>query len=201
VLEQYTEGWRGRSLSGISPVEYALSREGWMNNVELEWLSNTARSLKPGAVWLEVGSWFGRSWSCVGLSLPKSSTIIAVDTFLGERDEPLKWVQERGSAMHYFTMTHEDVRKERPDLYSLILAMRSTDAARFIADRFCDVIFIDGDHSTEAVRADIAAWKPKLKNGGLMCGHDAYDPAVKEGLRGFDWRSESKTTGSIWYLK
>ena len=33
-------------------------------------------------------------------------------------------------------------------------------------------IFIDGDHSYEAVRADLAAWEPKLVPGGILAGHD-----------------------------
>lgn len=184
----------------MSPVEFAQTVEGWMNELELMWLSRTASSLKPGAVWLEVGTWMGRSWSCAALSLPADSTIIAVDTFLGENAEPLQWVREHGSAMSRFMQTHEVVREKRPDLLSQILAVRSTEAARLVPDGLCDVVFIDGDHRTEFVKSDIKAWRPKLKPGGILCGHDFSDQNVVNGLKGHHYRNNQKTMGSIWCL-
>ena len=35
-----------------------------------------------------------------------------------------------------------------------------------------DFIFIDGDHSYEACKADIAAWAPYARRGGVMAFHD-----------------------------
>jgi predicted O-methyltransferase YrrM len=44
-------------------------------------------------------------------------------------------------------------------------------AARF-DDASLDAVFIDADHSEEAVTRDIAAWLPKVKRGGVIAGHD-----------------------------
>ena len=35
-----------------------------------------------------------------------------------------------------------------------------------------DVVYIDADHSEVAVRADIAAWRERVRPGGWICGHD-----------------------------
>lgn len=35
-----------------------------------------------------------------------------------------------------------------------------------------DFLFIDGDHRFEAVYRDLSNWVPKVRSGGLVCGHD-----------------------------
>jgi hypothetical protein len=69
-----------------------------------------------------------------------------------------------------------------------ILPFRSLVAAGKVPDGSMDFVFIDADHSYEAVKKDIKAWLPKLKPGGLLCGHDyenhitdlGVKPAVEE---------------------
>lgn len=53
-----------------------------------------------------------------------------------------------------------------------IIRKASIEAAKDIDDGSLDFVFIDADHSYEGCRADIAAWMPKIKAGGLLCGHD-----------------------------
>ena len=62
-----------------------------------------------------------------------------------------------------------------------------------------DFVFIDGDHSTEAVTADIEAWLPKLKPDGVLAGHDAARESVRSGVRsrlGKKWHR----IGSSWIM-
>lgn len=171
-----------------------------MRHNELAWLADTAAQLKPGAIWLEIGTWFGRSWTCVALSLPADSTMVAVDTFRGEVAEPLKYVTQHGPVLEPFIQAHESLRRHRADLRSAVFAMHSSDAARLVLDGVCDVIFVDGDHRTEQVIDDITAWRVKLKPAGLMCGHDGDDPAVIEALKGLAYSMDPSLRGSIWVL-
>lgn len=50
----------------------------------------------------------------------------------------------------------------------------SIDASFDFADGEVDVVYIDALHRYDAVKADITAWFPVVKNGGWLCGHD-YD--------------------------
>jgi len=52
----------------------------------------------------------------------------------------------------------------------------SADAAGEVADGVCDFVFIDGDHTYGGVCEDIAMWKPKVRPGGVLCGHDYGNP-------------------------
>jgi predicted O-methyltransferase YrrM len=52
------------------------------------------------------------------------------------------------------------------------LKLTSLDASGKFADASLDFVYLDGDHQTEAVVADIDAWKPKVRSGGILAGHD-----------------------------
>ncbi len=54
----------------------------------------------------------------------------------------------------------------------MLMRHDSLKAARRVADASLDFVFIDADHTYKSVRADLAAWAPKVKPGGLLCGHD-----------------------------
>ncbi|HRH68806.1 MAG TPA: class I SAM-dependent methyltransferase [Flavobacteriales bacterium] len=47
------------------------------------------------------------------------------------------------------------------------------------ADGQLDFVYIDANHRYEAVMADIRAWWPKVKAGGILGGHDYYDLSSK----------------------
>lgn len=56
--------------------------------------------------------------------------------------------------------------------YVTTLVGATNDIATIIADESADFIFIDADHRYTHIRNDILNWYPKLKRGGLICGHD-----------------------------
>ena len=152
-------------------VERAAQISGYMSINELNWLVAKAASLEPGARWVEVGVLSGRSFLAVALSLPRESTLIAIDVNLG--------MQVR--AGQRFFDTYQEVAYERTDLNFIMFKMTSIEAAGNIPDQSCDVVFIDADHTEDAVREDISVWEDKVAAGGLMCGHD-YQQEIYPGL-------------------
>jgi DNA-binding Lrp family transcriptional regulator len=60
-----------------------------------------------------------------------------------------------------------------------ILRMTSEEATRMFApwesaveEGSLDFVFLDADHSYAGIAADIQLWAPKVRSGGLLCGHD-----------------------------
>ena len=56
------------------------------------------------------------------------------------------------------------------------------------AEGSLDFVFIDGNHSYEFVREDIASWFPIIKRNGLFSGHDYGNeefPGVKRAVDEF----------------
>ena len=71
-----------------------------------------------------------------------------------------------------------------------ILRGESVAMAALVPDGELDFVFLDGDHSLAGMTADLAAWTPKLRDGGILCGHDLDNPdypgfRVREAVEAF----------------
>lgn len=69
-----------------------------------------------------------------------------------------------------------------------------------------DFVYIDGDHSALAAYADMKAWWPKVKPGGVLAGHDyrPKDKTVRAAVKQFSDEMELEihtTEFYSWYFK
>lgn len=170
-------------------LDAALKIDGWMQRVELEWLALKASSRSRIA---EIGAWQGRTTVALADNTP--GMVFAVDTWEGS-EEHMAMLSEQPSDW-LFGQFSKNVGDR-----SNIRAIRklSVDAAKEIPDGSLDMIFIDAAHDYDNVKADILAWRPKLRPGGLFCGHDfdAGRVGVVKAVRELIGRPENPV-GSIW---
>lgn len=116
---------------------------------------------------LEVGSYLGASAGAFALGLREQGGDVAerrlycVDTWQND-------AMSEGSRD-----TFAEFRRNVRDFDDMITVLRgrSVDVARDFRGSL-GMVFIDGDHSYEGVRADIEAWLPKLRKGGVAAFHD-----------------------------
>jgi hypothetical protein len=80
-----------------------------------------------------------------------------------------------------------------------ILEMDSISASEHMADGELDYIFIDGDHSYDAVCKDLRAYWSKVKQGGIFAGHDWNLPDVYRAVN--DFRTEYGITTEIQFCE
>lgn len=92
-------------------------------------------------------------------------------------------------------------RLQRQSLTQVVRIIReeSAKAASQFEDKSVDFAFIDANHSYEHVKADIEAWLPKMKIGGMLSGHDYGEPCgVKQAVDEVLGENVS-LMGTCWY--
>ena len=136
---------------------------------------------------VEVGSWFGRSTSYMGSLLKESNKNIkfySVDTWEGSDEEAHhKIISELKSQGK--TLFDEYLNNlEDCGVIDYVIPIKSTsiDAANTFEDNSIDFIHIDASHDYDNVLADIIAWYPKVKPGGLITGDDYIWGGVKKAV-------------------
>lgn len=160
------------------------SIEGWFNFKEV--YDAALHEARDGAVFVEVGSWYGRSAAYLAVEIVNSGKRIdlyCVDTWRGSDDLP--WMEQHlagkgGSAFPFFRANLEGGGvwdRVKP------LEMPSTSAAQHFAPESIDFVMIDGAHDYASVRADVRAWLPKVKPGAVIAGDDAGWPGVLIGVQ------------------
>ncbi len=50
----------------------------------------------------------------------------------------------------------------------------SVEASEKFPDNYFDFVYIDAAHTYEEVKRDLVAWYPKVKDGGILAGHDYF---------------------------
>lgn len=163
---------------------------GWFDYSDLY---NRVVDEAPRGSWLvEVGVYHGlslRHLAHAAKAAMKNLTVVGVDWGRGSPEVP------KTEAIHPSNVATlaSCGNLASPMLATLITAGVADDvalilspsvrAAKFVPDGSCYMVFIDADHTRDAVLADIRAWAPKVAPGGVLCGHDYFVfPGVREAV-------------------
>jgi len=144
---------------------------GWFNAPFL--YDRIVNTVKDNSHIVEVGAWKGKSAYYMCQQIKKSGKKIkfdVVDTWIGTLHEKR---HARDPDVVAGTLMEAFLKNMKPweGMYTPIRAT-SVEAAALFEDDSLDAVFVDGDHTYPAVKADIEAWLPKLKKGGILCGDD-----------------------------
>jgi hypothetical protein len=156
--------------------KYDVTLDSFMTDQELFYLAELASSLATGSSWIEIGTWKGQSFEATAKRIPRACSLWAVDLW-----------QDSMRIRHEWQSRLETLQCSRRDVAMGMLQMASLEAAKLFSDRTLGGVFIDASHKYEDVLADIKAWYPKLRPGGVLCGHDLGSewPGVGEALATF----------------
>ena len=130
---------------------------------EAAYLYRLARSLPPAATIVEIGRYKGGSTLLLAAAMPADARLHSYDLHVKQS----------------YLYSGADLDRELEEAlrrYGLAdrveLHVADSHAAAPPADR-CHLVFVDGDHSYEGVRADYEHWRSTLPPGGHIVFHDA----------------------------
>lgn len=134
------------------------------------------RRIPPDAKGAEVGVFEGEM-SAYLFEKNKTLNLILVDTW--KQPAPNSPYRLSGDLKAQLSQRDYNSAKEKTIVNTSsfserrkIIQSTSIEASNQIENESLDFVFIDADHTYDAVKADIQAWLPKIKPGGYLCGHD-----------------------------
>lgn len=138
------------------------------------------------AHFVEVGCYRGKSAAFMGVEIFNSGKKIRLDCI------DFFTPQENIEGVPSITEVYENLSPLYEIVDYRLIQGSSVDASKSYPDKSLDFVFIDANHEYESILADINHWTPKVKEGGVIAGHDFvhYYPgvikAVKESFDNFD---------------
>ena len=121
----------------------------------------------------EIGSWLGTGSTQVFLRELEpfaGAELFCIDTWEGSSNVA-RHRDFVGQYDAYATFLYNVAQAQKQTNLNPI-RLTSVAAAAAFSDASLDFVFIDADHSYAATKADIEAWRSKVRPGGILCGHD-----------------------------
>lgn len=152
--------------------------DGWF-----DWRSaqeGAVAAFPTGSRFVEVGIYLGRSLCSLAEVVERSGkqiTVIGVDTCRGSGPEGWRAKDFHGAAVQegggtFAAALHKNILEcGFADKIQLIIS-DSVAAASLFPDASLDWVHLDARHDYTSVKADIEAWRRKIKPGGWLSGDD-----------------------------
>ena len=175
--------------------------QGWMRKRELAWLRKVAANCN---LVVEIGTWMGKSTFAMGEAV--NGKVITIDTFKMDGVPIRRYYTSREAQKQVAADPDWIYHKCLENLSELIekgkVRVIKGDSKEVIKTLDCirglvDMVFIDGSHDYESVKADIINYRPLLRKGGLLCGHD-FSHQVKDAVVELVPRYVVARSTSIW---
>lgn len=168
-----------QTLEGLEEIAlvHRITRgiDGWLTELEGVALYIAAKYGPSSGSIVEIGSFKGKStvWLAKGSQKVGRERVYAVDTHLGSPEHRPGGAQASHMPVEGTTelVFRQNIRNAEVEDWVIPLVMSSDDALRTWRDPI-RLLFIDADHSYEAVRRDFHGWQEHVVIGGLVAFHD-----------------------------
>lgn len=144
---------------------------GWFDLGKAIAIQQRVKQLPPGAQLVELGSFQGRSSIAIAAVLPPQATLHCVDHFRGSEEHHRMDLD----VSQLFESFSRNIQRFGVAERIHVIRDSTLAAATQFAPSSCNLILVDAAHDFDSVHADLTAWYPKLRPGGLLFCDD-YDP-------------------------
>jgi predicted O-methyltransferase YrrM len=155
-------------------------------------------TLPAGITMVEIGCYQGEATE---MFLAKAAKLVAVDPWAD-------YIEDTGSeaigSIHMREMSEvERLFDARVGDRVTKVKLPSIEGAALFEDGSFDLVYIDANHGYADVLADIKAWRPKVKAGGIFAGHDFNDerPYLQRAVREAVGEPEHVFPDSTWVVR
>jgi predicted O-methyltransferase YrrM len=151
----------------------------------------------PGCICVEVGTWAGLS--ALRMAEAGASRVYCIDHWLGNANDDLSYAAQFYGQRHAFQTFCSNMGHF---LFDTVIPLVGTSKqwASVWPSSFVDFVYIDAEHDYEDVWQDISMWKPHIRPGGIIAGHD-YNvfPGVNKAVH--EHFTSVNVENFIWWVK
>ena len=152
----------------------------------------------------ELGVWKGRTFKHL-LNTFDDLRMIGVDLYSAQPSSsgPEKWVTGENGHEWDHDRYYRDLVEfcKSKNGRGVIIRDYTFNAAKLVEDSSLDFVFIDADHSYDAVKKDIEDWDKKVRDGGIVFGHDIDWPSVKTAVEEKYGKLYVTEEDNVWYYE
>jgi predicted O-methyltransferase YrrM len=173
-------------------IDLSMSIDGQVEDREIRKLLQLNQNVPKEQVIVEIGSYRGRS--AVALALGSLSgnqnPVYSIDPHIYFRGIMGGMFGPEDQAYLYQNLT-----QARVGHIVFIISLPSKAAAKAWSEKNIGLLFIDGDHSYEAVYLDYEKWRPFLVIGSTIAFHDSNTDGVGKLIREMKGKNQIKLMG------
>lgn len=162
---------------------------GWM---DYDLLYDKAVDLYDNGIFVEVGTYLGRSLCYLGQRVKMRGKagkikVVGVDWCVGsgvehyqngdKKDNHSCIVSNSGGT--FASQLHRNVMGCNVEDVVTLMVGESTRVASLFPDQSLTFVFLDAKHDYDHFKADLLAWLPKVRPGGMIAGDDVGVPDEK----------------------
>lgn len=170
--------------------------DGFLSRAEALALYRFAKQVPHSGHILEIGSWKGKSAYCLGRGAKPGTFLTLVDPLDGSGEKESEPVYRAKQPVSLEQTLWDNLKNLTKKVNLKIIRGTSSDV--FLPPASLDLLFLDGDHSEEAVFKDFHNLSSFLKNESLFLIHDTAPWSPAPGPRRL--AEFLRTTGQITVL-